>query len=118
MTEYVVLLPGDEDVWEQTSPERREAVYAVHREFTRLLEERGHVLAGGAELAHSRDSWVVRRDGDRPVVTQGPYAESTEQLSGFYLVRTERVDDLLELVGLLAGTAGAVEVRVTAGGAV
>lgn len=114
MKEYVVLLPGDENAWEQTSPERREAVYEVHREFMRLLEQRGHVLSGGAELAHSRSSWVVRRAGDRPVVTQGPYTESTEQLSGFYLVRTDDLDDLLEVVGLLADADGAVEVRPSA----
>ena len=114
MKEYVVLLPGDEDAWEQTGPERREAVYGVHREFMRLLEERGHVMTGGAELTHSRSSWVVRRDGDRPVVTQGPYAESAEQLSGFYLVRTDDHDDLLQVVGLLADADGAVEVRPSA----
>jgi len=114
MKEYVVLLPGDENAWEQTSPEAKEAVYAVHREFMRLLEERGHVLAGGAELAHSRSSWVVRRDSGRTVITQGPYAESAEQLSGFYLVRTDDLDDLLEVVGLLADADGAVEVRRSA----
>ena len=114
MKEYVVLLPGDENAWEQTSPERKEAVYAVHREFMRLLEERGHVMAGGAELAHSRSSWVVRRNGGRTVVTQGPYAESAEQLSGFYLVRTDDLDDLLEVVGLLADADGGVEVRLSA----
>jgi hypothetical protein len=111
MKEYVVLLPGDENAWEHSSPERREAVYAVHREFMRLLEERGHVMAGGAELVHSRSSWVVRRDGARTVVTQGPYAESAEQLSGFYVVRTDDLDDLLEVVGLLADADGSVEVR-------
>lgn len=114
MKEYVVLLPGDENAWEQTSPERREAVYEVHREFMRLLEERGHLVTGGAELAHSRSSWVVRREGERTVVTQGPYAESAEQLSGFYLVRTDDLDDLLEVVGLLADADGGVEVRLSA----
>ena len=111
MKEYVVLLPGDEDAWEQSSADRKSAVYEVHREFMRLLEERSHVLTGGAELAHSRRSWVVRRDGDRPVVTEGPYTESAEQLTGFYLVRTDDLDDLLQLVGMLADADGPVEVR-------
>ncbi|CAA9337059.1 MAG: hypothetical protein AVDCRST_MAG48-3443 [uncultured Friedmanniella sp.] len=114
MGEYAILLPGDEDAWEQSSPERREAVYAVHREFVRLLEERGHVLTGGAELAHSRRSWVVRPAPDGVAVTEGPYAESAEQLTGFYLVRSDDVDDLLRLAGMLAGDDGPVEVRPTA----
>lgn len=114
MKEYAVLLPGDEDAWEQSSAEHKKSVYEVHREFMRLLEERGHVLAGGAELAHSRSSWVVRRDGERAVVTQGPYAESVEQLTGFYLVRTDDLDDLLQLVAALADPEGPVEVRPSA----
>lgn len=113
MGEYAILLPGDEDAWEQSSPQRREAVYAVHREFTRLLEERGHVLTGGAELAHSRRSRVVRGGPDGPVVTEGPYAESAEQLTGFYLVRTDDLDGLLALAAMLADGDGPVEVRPT-----
>lgn len=113
MAEYAILLPGGEDAWEQTSPEQREAVYAVHREFARRLEERGHTITGGAELAHSRRSWVVRRSGDSVVVTEGPYAESAEQLSGFYLVRTDDLEDLLQVAAMLGDDDGAVEVRPT-----
>jgi hypothetical protein len=117
MEEYAILLPGDEDAWEQTSDEDREAVYALHREFTRLLEERGHVITGGAELAHSRRSWVLRRGAEGLAITDGPYAESAEQLSGFYLVRTSHLDDLLQLAGMLADESGPVEVRPTTAGA-
>lgn len=113
MKEYVVLLPGNEDAWEQSSAEHKLAVYEVHREFMRLLEERSHVLAGGAELAHSRSSWVVRREGDRRVVTEGPYTESAEQLTGFYLVRTDDLADLLQVVATLADDEEPVEVRLS-----
>ena len=41
MSEYAILLPGGEDAWEQSSAQHREAVYAVHQEFVRLLAERG-----------------------------------------------------------------------------
>jgi len=115
MSEYAILLPGDEDAWAQSSAEQREAVYAVHREFTRLLEERGHVVTGGAELAHRRHSRVVRRGADGVVVTEGPYAEGAEQLTGFYLVRTDDPDDLLQLAGMLADGDAPVEVRPTTG---
>lgn len=116
MAEYAILLPGDEDAWERSSPERREAVYGVHREFLRLLAERGHVVTGGAELAHSRRSWVVRRGGAGAGVTEGPYTKSAEQLTGFYLVRTDDLEDLLQLAGMLADGDGPVEVRPTTDG--
>ena len=91
MTEYVVLLPGDEGRWEGASAEERAAVYGQHQEFARVLAERGHKVTGGAELTH---------------------AETAEQLTGFYVVETDDLDDLLQICGILAGADGApVEVR-------
>ena len=114
MTTYVVLLPGDEATWENTTEEHRSAVYAKHGEFARLLAERGHKVTGGAELTHSRTAKVVRADG---TVTDGPYAETVEQLTGFYIVDSDDLDDLLEISALLAGPEGPVEVRAAVGGA-
>jgi hypothetical protein len=109
MTTYAVLLPGDEAAWESSPEEERAATFARHGEFARLLAERGHTITGGAELTHSRSGKVVRAGG----VTDGPYAESVEQLGGFYTVETDDLDDLLDVCRLLAGPEGAVEVRAT-----
>ncbi|GAA4379124.1 YciI family protein [Nocardioides caricicola] len=117
MTTYVVLLPGDESVWENATEEHRSAVYARHGEFSRALEERGHTITGGAELEHSREAKVVRRTASGTVVTDGPYAETVEQLSGYYVVETDDLDDLLEVCGILADGDGPVEVRACLGGA-
>ena len=111
MTEYAVLLPGDENVWENASEEDRAAMYAKHGEFARQLAERGHKVTGGAELTHSRNAKLVRRSGSGITVTDGPYAETVEQLGGFYLVETDDLDDLLEVCGILAGADVPVEVR-------
>ena len=118
MTEYVILLPGDESEWEHTPAEAKEAMYAVHRQFAQALEERGHKVTGGTELAHSREAKVLRTDADGThTVTDGPYAETVEQLTGFYVVETDDLDDLLDVVGILADAEGAVEVRTAVGGA-
>ena len=117
MTTYVVLLPGDEATWEGVSEEERSAVYAGHGEFARLLAERGHKITGGAELTHSREAKVVRPTESGMRVTDGPYAETVEQLTGFYLVETDDLDDLLEVCAVLADGDGAVEVRAAVGGA-
>ena len=110
MTQYLVLLPGDESRWESASASQRDATYDRHRRFMTLLAERGHRLIGGAELTHSRQARVVRGDLDAVTVTDGPYAETVEQLTGFYGVESDDLDDLLGLCGLLAGGHG-VEVR-------
>ena len=114
MTTYLVLLPGNETAWENAPEETRAAVYAKHGEFARALAERGHTVTGGAELTHSREARVVRRTDSGITVTEGPYAESVEQLTGYYVVDTADLDDLLEVCAILADGDGPVEVRATA----
>lgn len=115
MAEYAILLPGDENAWAESTPEQRDAVYAKHTEFAKLLAERGHTVTGGAELTRSTQAKVVRGGLDDIIITDGPYAETVEQLTGFYLVKTDDLDDLLQVCGLLAGAEGKVEVRELAG---
>jgi len=118
MTQYVVLLPGDESQWENTPQADKERVYAVHREFAQALEERGHKVTGGTELAHSREAKVLRTDAEgKHTVSEGPYAETVEQLTGFYVVESEDVDDLVEVCKILGRGEGAIEIRAAAGGA-
>jgi len=117
MTQYVVLLPGDESQWENTPQADKERVYAVHREFAQALEERGHKVTGGTELAHSREAKVLRTDAEgKHTVSEGPYAETVEQLTGFYVVESEDVDDLVEVCKILGRGEGAIEIRAAAGG--
>jgi len=111
MTEYAILLPGNEAQWENATPEHRAAMYAKHGEFAAKLAERGHKVTGGAELAHSRGALVVRNGDGGVAVTEGPYAETVEQLTGFYLVESDDLDDLLQVAAMLAGPEGGVEVR-------
>jgi len=117
MTEYVVLLPGDEAEWESSTQAEKEAVYAVHGEFAKALEERGHKVTGGSELTHSREAKVLRTDAaGHHTVTDGPYAETVEQLTGFYIVQSDDVDDLVEVCKILGRGEGAIEIRAAAGG--
>jgi hypothetical protein len=114
---YVVLLPGDESRWAAATSEERAAAYARHGEFAEQLVARGHTITGGAELTHSGEAKVVRVTDGAVTVTDGPYAETVEQVTGYYEVETDDVDDLYQVVGILAGStvdgggAGAVEVR-------
>ena len=110
MTQYLILLPADEARWEAASESERATTYERHRRFMEQLAERGHQLIGGAELTHSRNARVVRGGLDDVTVTDGPFAETVEQLTGFYGVETDDLADLLAVCGLLAGEHG-VEVR-------
>ena len=111
MTEYAVLLPGDETAWENLSESEQAATFARHEEFSKALEARGHTITGGAELTHSRSTRTIRRTGDEVTVTDGPYAETVEQLSGFYTVRSDDLDDLVEVCKILSDADGGIEIR-------
>lgn len=111
MTEYMVLIPGDEAAWANATQEQQAAMYERHGEFAKRLAERGHKVTGGAELTGSATARTVRASGGTVTVTDGPYAETAEQLTGFYTVESDDLDDLLEVVGFLAGAEGALEVR-------
>ena len=104
MTQYVILLPGDEAAWQHAAADERAATYDRHRRFMDLLHERGHRVSGGAELTPSSQARVVRGDLDAVTVSEGPYAETVEQLSGFYLVESDDLDDLAAVCGILASS--------------
>ena len=116
MAKYVVLIPGNEETWETTPQEDKEQVYNAHMEFAKLLAERGHSFVEGAELVRSDQARIVRGSVDDVSVTDGPYAEAAEQLTGFYVIDTDDLDDLLKCVGRLCSYEGRVEVRAYAGG--
>jgi hypothetical protein len=110
--EYVLLLHGDETVWESATEEDRRQAYADHGEFARLCEERGHRITGGAELAAAATSLIVRQEpGGAPQVSEGPFAETVEQLGGYYVITTTDVADLARLTGMLVTGGGTVELR-------
>jgi hypothetical protein len=113
MADYMILFPADrEDEWDGKTDEERQAVYENDYEFGRLLEQRGGKMTGGAELSTWKRAHAIRRGPHgTALVTDGPYAESAEQLSGFYLVTIDDEQALLEAARVLVKAHPAVEIR-------
>jgi hypothetical protein len=98
-TTYVVLLHGDETLWQARDADAIAQLDASHRAFVAACGRDGHEIVHAHQLEYARASRVVRRGPDRPAqVSDGPFAESVEQLGGLYVVRTADVDALVELV--------------------
>jgi hypothetical protein len=109
--QYIALIYGDEDVWSNASEEGMNDVYERYRAFGREAEAAG-VLAGGNELALTRNATTVRVRDQETLVTDGPYAEVKEALGGFYLLECASLDDALDWAARIPGAEhGAVEVR-------
>jgi hypothetical protein len=111
MADYLLLIPNDEAEWEAMSEPEHQVVFGQHREFQAALAARGHAVVEGAELARSSTALTMRRGPDGPVVTDGPFAESTEQVSGFYLIRTDDRDDLVACLEILSSAEPVLELR-------
>ncbi len=114
MSRYVVMFPADNEAeWDAGTQADHQAVYDTDMQFARLLEKRGGEITGGRELAATRHAHVVRRGPNgTALVTSGPYTESAEQLSGFYLVTCDDEEGLLEAAEVLVEAHPAVEIRL------
>jgi hypothetical protein len=110
---YAVLLYQDERVWTEATAEQREAYHAAHRAFDEAARARAEVY-GGEALTSMVNATTLRHDTDgNRLVTDGPFAETIEQLGGFYLVEAPDLDTLTDLCDLLPH-AYAIEMRPVA----
>jgi hypothetical protein len=102
LTRYLILMaePDHFARWDAADDAERERVFADFRAFTAAVRERGR-FRGGEALVHPRDARTLRPDGDGRRLTEGPYAETVEQLGGFYLVELPDLATALEVAALL-----------------
>ena len=109
--QYMLLIYGDEQGWGSMSDEERNAVYGDYLAFTTAIRESGAFVDGAPLQPTSTATCVQVRSGEQ-LVTDGPFAETKEQLGGFYLVEAENVDAAIEIAARIPGARyGTIEVR-------
>jgi hypothetical protein len=108
---YALLIHGEEAAWESLGDEERTAQYAEYGKLAAEMEERGHAR-GGDELARAATAKLVQvRHGER-IVADGPFAETKEQLGGYYLVEARDLNEAIQVAARIPGARlGSVEVR-------
>jgi hypothetical protein len=109
MKQYLLAVYSDEST-PQSDEQMQAAFKAVDAFNQELMATGAWVFAGGLEpFAHSS---VVRAQGGQAVVTDGPFAETKEQIGGFWIVNAADLDTALELAGRGSRACGwPVEVR-------
>jgi hypothetical protein len=108
---FMLLLWGDEGQWEGLSPEEAAADMERWNDYTNQLVAAG-ALVSGEGLDPSAAAQVLRVEGGERVVTDGPYAETKEQLGGFYVIECPSMEEALEWAAKLpSADRGATEVR-------
>lgn len=108
---YILLIYGNEQVWAGMSREELENVLAEHMKYSEEMAKAG-VLQGGAELQPVATASTVRFENGRRRTLDGPFAETKEQLGGYYLIEVENLDQAIAWAEKMPGmTEGAVEIR-------
>jgi hypothetical protein len=105
---YMLLVYTDEKAWTEGE---RDQCYAESTQLTQELHAKGQYL-GAAPLHPVATATSVRVRHDRRLVTDGPFAETNEQLGGFFLIEARDLDEAIAIAARIPGARkGTIEVR-------
>ena len=108
---YMLLIHDDEKVWGKLSEPERQKIYGEYGQFGQQIRSAGQYLAGSQLQPTSTATSVRVRDGKR-LVTDGPFAETREQLGGYYLVDARNLDEAIDIAARIpSARMGTIEVR-------
>ena len=107
MSEYLILIYGDEQAYAAAAPTSGQQLMEAHNRFAEQVAEQGAKMLGGNALQPTDTATSVRGD----VVTDGPFAETKEALGGYYLIEATDLDQALAIAKLCPAPFGGVEVR-------
>jgi hypothetical protein len=102
---FLFLIHDDAEAVAALTPDERRAMVAQHVGYAAMLRERGSYVLGEA-LAGTGSAAVVR-PGERPLVTDGPFAETKEAIGGFYVVECASREEAITLAGGVPPSPGA-----------
>ena len=108
--EFMLALIAEERGWEEVTPEEVKRNLADMGQFNAELTEAGALVSAGGLQERATGTTVHYSEGD-PVVTDGPFAETKEQLSGFWMLECESLDEALAWAKRVPLKQGHVEIR-------
>jgi hypothetical protein len=109
--QFLAIIYNDESLYADATPEQIAATFEAHGRFGQASREAG-VFVGGEGLQPSATATTVRVRDDERMLTDGPYAETKEQLGGYYLLDCKDLDDALNWAAQIPeAKIGAIEVR-------
>jgi len=108
---YMLMICRDEPTWDKLSLSERQQIYADTLKLSEELTARGQYLGGFPLYPSSAATSVRVRDGKR-LVTDGPFAETREQLGGYMLIDVKNLDDAIAIAARIPlARTSTVEIR-------
>ena len=107
--QYLLTIYEDETFWSTTPPAQLQEVMGGYQRFG---EEAGERILGGNALHGTSTATTVRVRDDERLVTDGPFAETKEQLGGYYVLECKDLDEAIEWAAKIPGAkTGSIEIR-------
>ena len=108
---YILLIYGDEREWTSMSQAEMAKVYEAHGAYSDAMVKAG-VMRGGYELQPVATATSLRFTNGKPKTSDGPFAETKEQLGGYYIIEVDTLDQAIEWAEKMpAMDSGTVEIR-------
>ncbi len=109
---YLCLIYDSEALWDAMPEQETGPIMAEYRAFTQQIMQSGHFVSGH-QLQPTPAATSVRIRNGKTVVTDGPFAETKEQLGGYFLVECDSIEEAVELGAQIpaAQSGGCVEAR-------
>ena len=108
---YMLLIYDQEQAWNKLSENERGKIYGEYRQLMEELRSKGQYL-DGSQLHPTTAASSVRVRDEKQLVTDGPFAETREQLGGFFLVEAKDLDEAIALAARIpSARMGTIEVR-------
>jgi len=109
--EYMLLIYGDEKQWSSMSEGDMRKVMQAYGAYTNELADSG-ALRAGSELAPISTATTVRVRNGKTMTTDGPFAETKEQLGGYYLIDVPNLDEAIKWAAKIpSALSGSIEIR-------
>ncbi len=109
--QYLLLIYNNEKAYSELPKEQQQEDFGAWMAYSKALQEAGAFVAGDALQPTATATSVRMRDGER-ITTDGPFAETKEQLGGYYLINADNLDAALEWAAKCPGSKyGTTEVR-------
>ncbi len=108
---YMLLVHHDEEAFSKISKEKRQQMLAESVELTHQLHANGQYLSA-SPLHPAATAVIVRVREGKPMVTDGPFVETREQIAGYFLVNAKDLNEAISIATRVPGARiGTVEVR-------
>ncbi len=109
--QYLCLIYEDEKAWQKMPPTESEKILGEYHAYTESIGKSGH-LVGGNALQPTQTATTVRVRQGKVGTTDGPFAETKEQLGGYYLLKARDLNEAIQLAARIPGARfGSIEVR-------